>query len=535
VRGAPIGISPPGTDLRWYLGVLWRRKFVILPLLVVLPLVAFLRADPGPTTYQASATVLLNRQSGGASEIGDPSLWDPARTIRTQAQLARLPEVAARVVEAAHLPGRDSAGFLGSSSVGSDEDNDFLIFRVRDGDPEIATRLANIYAAKYIEYRRELDTQSLREAQKELSEQLAQLRLQGVSPTSNAYQSLITRQQQLRTAETLQASKSLLVEPAAGAGLVGSQESRTLLLAFGLGLILGLGLAFVVEALDTRVRSVDDLVRLLGLPLLGTLPPPARHLRRKKKLAMLDEPNQPSAEPYRMLRASLELARPEDCRLFMVTSAVEAEGKSTTAANLAVAMARAGQHVVLMDLDLYRPGLERWFRLPSRPGLTDVAKGTVELEQAFRPVSLRPVPPAALALAETSTVTSLNGHRRAGKLELLARGAPPESPGEFVSTSEFHALIESVRERADVVIVDGPPLLLSGDGLLLSSKLDALLVVARANVLKEREVQELERMLSSCPAAKLGLVVTGSVSAAGSYYYRYRAREIEEPQRQLAD
>lgn len=250
---------------------------------------------------------------------------------------------------------------------------------------------------------------------------------------------------------------------------------------------------------------------------------------------MLDEPNQPSAEPYRMLRASLELARPEDCRLFMVTSAVEAEGKSTTAANLAVAMARAGQHVVLMDLDLYRPGLERWFRLPSRPGLTDVAKGTVELEQAFRPVSLRPVPPAALTLAETSTVTSLNGHRRAGKLELLARGAPPESPGEFVSTSEFQALMESVRERADVVIVDGPPLLLSGDGLLLSSKLDALLVVARANVLKEREVQELERMLSSSPAPKLGLVVTGSVSAAGSYYYRYRAREIEEPQRQLAD
>jgi Mrp family chromosome partitioning ATPase/capsular polysaccharide biosynthesis protein len=539
VRGSPNGFPEPGqaSDLRWYVGVLWRRKFVVLPLLVVLPLVAYLRADPGETTYDASATVLLNRQSQGVSEIGDPTLWDPGRTIRTQAQLARLPEVASRVVEASGLPGRDAGGFLASSSVGSDEENDFLVFHVRDADPAIATRLANVYATKYIEYRSELDTQSLREAQQQLTEQLEQLRQQGVPPTANAYQSLITRQQQLKTAETLQASKSLLVRPAEGAGLVGTQERRTVFLALGLGLILSVGLAFIVEALDTRVRSVDELVRMLALPLLGTIPPPARRLRTGRKLVMLDEPDDPAAEPYRMLRASLEMAKPADCRIIMVTSAVEAEGKSTTAANLAVAMARAGQNVVLVDLDLYRPGLERWFRLPPRPGLTEAASGKVQLEDALRPVSLRSVSPVGLALAaEEVTVASLNGHRREGKLELLTRGGPPDSPGEFIATPDFQAVLDRIRKRAEVVIVDGPPLLLSGDGLMLSSRLDALLVLARVNILKEREVKELERILSSCPAAKLGLVVTGAASSSASgYYYRYRVREIRQPQRQVVD
>jgi succinoglycan biosynthesis transport protein ExoP len=544
--GALNGFQTSGAapDLRWYLSVLWRRKFVVLPLLVLLPLTTHLLAKPAPPSYEASATVLLNRQSQGVSEIGDPTLWDPQRMIRTQSQLARLPEVATRVAQAAGLPGRDAGSILASSSISADPENDFLIFRVRDAEPSVAVRLANLYATKYIEYRSELDTKALGEALRQVTEQIEQLRSQGVKPDTQAYQSLIGRQQQLQTTKTLQTSKALLVRPAAGAGLIASQTRRTVMLALGLGLILGLGLAFIVETLDTRVRAEDELVGRLGLPLLGAIPPPARHLRRQGQLAMLDEPNSPAAEPYRMLRASLEMARPTDCRLLMVTSAVEAEGKSTTAANLAVAMARAGQHVILVDLDLYRPGLERWFRLPPTPGLTDVAIAKVPLEQAVRQVSLRSEPRLAALMNQGSAFPaqngharpSQNGHGRAGRLELLTRGSAPENPGEFIATQEFEVALERLLHRADVVIVDGPPLLLSGDGMMLGSKLDGMLVVARLNVLKQAQVQELERVLSSCPATKLGLVVTGAPSKGGGYYYyRYHGREIGEPQRQLAD
>jgi polysaccharide biosynthesis transport protein len=519
-----------GGDLRSYLLVLWRRKLVILPLVVLLPLTTYFVNQPGPSTYEASATVLLNRQSQGASEIGDPSLWDPARNIRTQSELARLPEVAQRVVQADGSG--DAAGFLASSSVGADPDNDFLIFRARDGRPEVAARLANLYATKYIEYRRELETNALREAQGQLAEQLEGLRRQGVSPTEQVYQSILERQQQLQTAETLQAAKAVLVRPADGAGEVDPGTSRVLLIALGLGLILGLGLAFAVETLDTRMRNVDELVKRLGLPLLGKIPAPARSLRRRRRLVMIDDPNSPAAEPYRMLRASLDMARGADSRVLMVTSAVEAEGKSTTAANLAVAMARAGRHVILVDLDLYRPGVERWFQLPATPGLTDVALAGVPLEDAVRRISLRPFPNRVMP----DRAASENGHGRAGRLEVLTRGTPPESPGEFITTEEFRVVLERLRHRADLVIVDGPPLVLSGDAVMLSATLDAMLVVARLNVLRQGQVRELDRLLASSPAAKLGVVVTGASPRGGGYhYYRYHGREVGERQRQLAD
>jgi len=524
-----------GSDLRWYLAVMWRRRFVILPLLVLLPLTAFLLSETPPPRHEASATVLLNRQSQGVSEIADPTVWDPQRTIRTQSQLARLPEVARRVVEAVGRPAGDAGSFLANSSVSSDEENDFLVFRVRDADQSVAVRLANAYAAKYIEYRRELDTQALREASDQLAGQLADLRREGIAPDTQAYQSLLARQQQLETAETLLASRALLVKPATGAGLVGSDDSRRLMLAAGLGLILGLGLAFLVEALDTRVRSAGALVDRLRLPLLGTIPPPPRRLRSERRLVMLDAPNHPAAEAYRMLRASLEMVRPAECRLLMVTSAVEGEGKSTTAANLALAMARAGQHVILVDLDLYRPGLERWFRLRATAGLTDVALAGVPLEDALRSVELVDGPRLPPALELQFRPNSTNGGRRVGRFEVLTRGAPPQNPGEFLATYEFDAVLEGLRERAEIVIVDGPPLLLSGDGLLLGTKLDGMLVIARQDLLKDAQVQELDRVLSSCPAAKLGLVVTGARPQGGGYYYRYHGREVGQPQRQLAD
>jgi succinoglycan biosynthesis transport protein ExoP len=533
-----MAFTEPGTapDLQTYLRVLWRRKLVLLPLVIVLPLMVFLRADSPGTTYEASATVLLNRQSQGLSEVSDPTLWDAGRMIRTQSQIARLPEIARRVVEASGLRDRGAGDFLGNSSISSDEDNDLLVFLARDRDPEVAVRLTNLYATKYIEYRRELDTRALREALRLVGEQLEEAKSQGVGPESALYQSLLERQQQLQTAETLLQSNALLVRPAASAGATPSGERRMVLLALGLGLILGLGLAFVVEALDTRVRSIEELTGAISAPLLGTIPPPPRSLRRQRALVMLKEPNSPSAEPYRMLRASLEIARPEDCRLLMLTSAIEAEGKSTTAANLAVSMAQAGEHVILVDLDLYRPGVDRWFRLPASPGLTDVVVRKIPLEEALRAVPVVSGRAAALLAAGRAPASATNGGTRAGKLEVLTRGTAPDSPGEFVARSDFNAVLEQLRARADVVIVDGPPLLLSGDALMLSSKLDGILVVARMNILKRRQVQELDRILASCPAARLGLVVTDAAPEGGGYYYhRYRVREVEERQRQLAD
>jgi Mrp family chromosome partitioning ATPase/capsular polysaccharide biosynthesis protein len=525
-------------DLRWYLTVIWRRKFVILPVIVLIPLITYLSAKSPPPSYKASATVLLNRQSQGLSGLNDPTLWDPARTTRTQAQIARMPEVAKRVVAASGVSGLSPGGFLADSSVSSDPDNDLLTFRARAANPALARRFANLYARKYIAYRSELDTKALREASRLATRQLAQLRRHGLGPSTNVYQLLFQRQQQIAQAETLQASNSLLVRKAGSAGKVAFGSTRNLILAGGLAVILALGLAFVANTLDTRVRSVDDLVASLRLKLLGTIPKSRSYTRRRRRLVMLHDPGSEQAEPYRMLRASLDVARPADSNMVMVTSAVWAEGKTTVAANLALAMARAGKRVILVDLDFYRPALERLFSLPVTPGLTDVAAGTVQLQEAVRRVPLDSstahVPGPGPAFSEPNgsarggsrglgtTFSEPNGSARAGSLEVLAAGAPWDGSGDFIATQAFQVAMERVRHRADVVIADGPPLLLSGDALALSALLDSVLIVSKLGALKQRQVLELERVLRSCPALKLGIVVT-SVPKHGTEYYARRS------------
>src|SRR5207247_6981470 len=119
-----------------------------------------------------------------------------------------------------------------------------------------------------------------------------------------------------------------------------------------------------------RVRKAEEIAEQLGIPLLARLPQPSRGLRNKNRLAALEEPDGAAAEAFRMLRTNLDFVNIDrSAKTIMVTSAVESEGKSTTIANLAVTLARSGRRVVLVDLDLRRPYLDRFFGLGGRPGV----------------------------------------------------------------------------------------------------------------------------------------------------------------------
>ena len=138
----------------------------------------------------------------------------------------------------------------------------------------------------------------------------------------------------------------------------------------------------IIEALDTRVRRSDEVGEVLGLPLLSRIPTPRRN--QKGRLAMIDDDDQHYSEAYRKLRVNLDFANiRQAAKKIMVTSALEQEGKSTTVANLAVAMARAGRHVVLVDLDLRAPSLHTFFGLGGAAGLTEIALDHVHLEDAL--------------------------------------------------------------------------------------------------------------------------------------------------------
>jgi succinoglycan biosynthesis transport protein ExoP len=329
--------------------------------------------------------------------------------------------------------------------------------------------------------------------------------------------------------EALRTSNASVVRSAQEADQVQPRPVRNAVLGLLLGLGLGIGVAFLWEALDTRVRSTDDVSDGLGLPLLARLPEPPRRLRSEDRLVMLAEPDGVQAEAFRMLRTNLDFVRMErSARTIMVTSAVEQEGKSTTDANLAVALARAGKRVVLVDLDLRRPYVHRFFDLDGAWGVTQVALGQVSLDEALTQLSVAAAKPGRRS--RWGHVTELDpengrGHEQGhGALLVLPAGPIPPNPGEFVGTHAVEEILTRLRAQADVVLVDAPPLLHVGDALTLSAKVEGVIVVARVNVVRKRMLEEVRRLLATLPSEKLGFVLAGANAEEGygygSNYYR---------------
>jgi polysaccharide biosynthesis transport protein len=519
-------------EIRQFLGVLWRRKWLILPVAVITPIVVFLMVSSETPLYASSSDVLLNRQIQAVSGIEDPTAGNPGRTIRTQAELARVPDIAQAVVAAAGLTDRGPFSFLGQSSVDAVGDTDLLTFTVIDADPQLAERLANEYARQYIAYRTGLDTAALRRASQALGRRINALRADGLRGTP-VYATLVDRQEQLLTAMALQFSNASLVRPASGAGQIAPRPMRTTMLAAVLALMIALGLALVVDSIDQRVRSADEVADRLGLRLLARLGDPVGHVTSSGAPVMLTRPASREADAFRLLRTSLDFENMHShCRTILVTSAVDDEGKSTTVANLALALAITGRKVVVLDLDLRQPVLDQLFGVPRAPGISDVVLERRTVAQVTRRLSFNLTvieggsPPPEGARDSDPRTSSANGpaQTRSATLELVPSGSPQRHPGEFVVSATVASALETLSGRADLVLVDAPPMLVAGDTLALSANVDGILVVARMNTVRRPHLRELKRLLAVSPAAKLGVVVTGGAPSAGA-----ARRDLREP------
>jgi capsular exopolysaccharide synthesis family protein len=492
-----------------------RRGAPIVGLTILLLIgAALLISHRQQALYQATRQVIVNPNNVDPSIADVQPNVDPQRVLETQASEARVPSVITATLS--KFPQRpDHRLFLLRSTVAADPQSNVLTFTVTDPSRTVAAALATAYGSAYITYRSSLDTEALRAARAQVTDQLSRLPLSARTSNSPSYVDLTQRNQRLLTQLSQLRNNARLGQPGQDIVQVQPHTLRNAFLGGIFGILLGAGLLSVREALNTRVRTAADVEEYLGMPLLGRLYEPQRGLRARDELAMIVTPDAPETEAFQLLATNIEFTNLDrGAKSFMVTSANPAEGKSTSVANLAVTFARSGKRVILVDLDLRRPVAHRFFGLSVSPGITEVTLGRAWLDDALTNVPLW-----------DDQERDADDGQLGGSLEILPAGPLPPNASEFVRSQALSDVLARLEERADLVLVDAPAMLAVSDAINLTPKVDALIVLTRVPSVRRQALEELRRILDNAPVAKVGFVLTGAEAEdggfTGSYGYGY--------------
>lgn len=273
-----------------------------------------------------------------------------------------------------------------------------------------------------------------------------------------------------------------------------------LLLGLVVGLALGAGIAFLRSTLDTRLRGEADLRRITDAPLLGgiTFDPGAT----RKPLLTQALPQSPRAESFRQLRTNLQFANvTRHAQSVLVTSSLPGEGKSTTATNLAIALAQAGQTVCLVDADLRRPMVHEYLGLDRNAGLTTALVGTAEVNELLQPWG-------------------------DDDLYVLASGQIPPNPSELLGSEDMKQLILRLEQAFDTVVIDAPPLLPVTDAAVLSQHVGGVVVVIGSQKIRTQDLEKSLSALNMVGANVLGVVLNRlPVKGPDAYSYSYYSHD----------
>jgi tyrosine-protein kinase Etk/Wzc len=340
---------------------------------------------------------------------------------------------------------------------------------------------------------------------------IAQLQLEA-SILNDTYRYLLTEYESARLTEATIGPYINLLDPASPAFRVGTTLRQKIVLGVLVGLLLGIGGAFFLEYLDQTIKNAGDVERVIGVPVLGLIPYDAalgRSGNGKRAVVTIvtrHGTDQPAAEAFRALRTNVTFVGAEKPLQFVsVTSPGPGEGKSTTAVNLAAALAQGGQRTLLIDGDLRRPLIHRAFALVQEPGLTDVLVGRATAREAVRP-------------------------EVAPGLDVLPSGSIPPNPSELLGSSAMHALIGDLRRHYHYIIIDTPPTLPVTDASVVASSADAAILVLKSGDTEETAAQRALEQLRRVHARIAGAVLNG-VSARHDRYYTYYSYRHEAGRR----
>lgn len=292
--------------------------------------------------------------------------------------------------------------------------------------------------------------------------------------------------------ETTSSTATVMTRASVPTSPIRPKKAQNIVFAGILGLFFGLCLALLQELFDDRINSPEEAERVLRLPSLGHVPMIEEEgLRLIKDISTFS----PLMESYRSLRTNINFAAVgTPVRSIVVTSSVPAEGKSTTVANLAMAMALDNKRVIIVDADLRRPSQHKLFKIDSSPGLTDILVGTHDLEEVIRPSSVPGV-------------------------SAIPAGSPPPNPAELLGSAAMGQLLAKLESIADIVLFDSPPALAVADSVVLSARTGGVLLVIGYGETKKTNTKKALDILFRANANVLGTVLNRMDGPSSGYYY----------------
>lgn len=443
-------------ELKDYLTIA-RRRWLLITLVtlgsIAVAIIFTLRATP---MYESTTRLFISTSQAEDGAAYQGGLFSQQR-VKSYADLLTGDEIARRVVESLGLneKPRELSERITAQAL---PETVILKITVTDTAPKRAQRITAELAEQFVGYVQEIETLAGQE-------------------TAPVKASIVDK-------------ATLSTEP------VSPKPVRNVALAAVLGLLLGVGAAVLRETLDTSISSTDALTDATGgAPVLGSI----RYDRETPKNPLITTltSHAPRVEAFRVLRTNMQFINVDGAKkVFVISSAVPGEGKSTTACNLALALAQAGESVLLLEADLRRPRAAEYLKVEASVGVTSVLTGRIPFEAALQSAG-------------------------AG-LTFIAAGPIPPNPAELLQSEAMRKLIAEASQRFDTVLIDAPPLLPVTDAALLASQSDGAILVTRHGKTTHDEVVGATERIRSVDARLLGSIVNMTPPAKrGGYGYGY--------------
>lgn len=499
-------------ELRAYLSILNRRKWLVILSVLAGTLIAVILTVLATPQYTASSTVRVLTIGSGAITTARPDIIYTERLVATYSRILTGNTVGQQIKRDLNLETKPTI------TVQNIPGTELIRISAEAPDPEDARDVANAAAEFLVNANREFYSggtgQSLQQI---LSEQLQTAEAErdrareeyeatlAASPQNElsiaiardalelrerTYTSLLTQYETARLEEAVQANAISIVEPAQAPSRPSKPNPLVnIALGFALGLVTGVGLAFLAENLDTTLYTTDQIEAATQIPMVGQIPASKEDLT----IARLGSGQYPQLESFRRLRTNILASGDNGSQVVLLTSAKRGEGKSTVSSNLAVTIAQSGREVVVVDCDLRLPTVHKLFDLPNKRGLTNILAGEVTYDEAIQ-------------------------YSAFPRVQVISSGPLPPNPTELLGSQRMVDLIEQLKDKFDFIVLDTPALLSVADAAVLAPAVDNVILVVAQSQTRRGDVQSVLQQLANVRVKSMEVVVNRA-EPNGSYAY----------------